>query len=592
MAHITPSDKLNIVDTDFDNIKQNLKAFLQTQDEFTDYDFDGSGMQVLLNVLAYNTHYIAFYANLLANESFIDSAVVRDSIVSIAKHLNYTPSSINAPTATVDINFPAVTGLPPSILIDKNTVFNTTIDGAIFKYVTTESFTVLESGGNYDAVAVPIKQGSLLNFNFTVDLSDPTQRFVIPNANVDLSNFVVTVQNSSTDTFTEAWTKATTSTNISATDKVYWVQEVEDLRYELTFGNDIVGKSLRDGNILKVEYLVTDGPLSNGANIFTAIGSVAGETSFTITTNTSASGGADIESDESVKFLAPKLFSTQGRAVTSSDYKNLLLNERSDIESITVWGGETEVPPQFGRVFIAAKPLGQITFSDFDKASMVTFLDNLNVTSILPIFVDPEFTYINIISEVFYNEVTLTNTLGELQTQISDAITDYFADDLNIFEESFRYTILTKRIDDSNTSIINNDTSITIEKRFQPTLNVAGTFTLEFNNIITPGTLISSQHGIGGFSDVFMDDLDGIVRCYRTVSGSKVILSETAGTIDYATGTVIITNVAFESVPAGGVMKIIVTPANNNLEAIREQIFTIDSSDANSLTLTLTKDIK
>jgi len=588
MAHITPSDKLQITDADFDTIKENLKTFLQSQSEFTDYDFDGSGMQVFLNTLSYNTHYIAFYANLLANESFIDSAVVRDSVVSIAKHLNYTPSSATSPTATIDIDFTAVSGSPPSVTIQKNTVFNTTIDGTTYKFVTLESVVVPEDTGSYVATAVPIREGSLLNFDFTVNLSDTTQRFIIPNKNVDLSTLKVTIQNSATDTFTELWTKATTVTNIMGTDKVYWIQEIEDTKYELNFGNDIIGKALKDGNIIKIEYLVTNGPDANNANVFTANGTVAGETIFTITTNTSAFGGTDIESIESIKFLAPKLFSGQGRSVTEKDYKNTLLDLRTDIESITAWGGETEIPPQFGRVFIAAKPFGQLTFSDFDKEAMKSSLNDVNIVSVIPVFVDPEFTYINITTEVFYDDLTLSDTEDQLKTQVTNEIVEYFTDNLNVFEQPFRYSLLTKKIDDSNVSILNNDTSIKMEKRFQPTLNVTQTFILEFNNAITEGSLTSSQHGVEGFSDVFMDDLDGIIRCYRLVGNTKVILEQTAGTIDYTTGKVIITNIAFESVaPSDGIVKIIVTPSNNNLEAVREQIFT-----NNGLDITLTKDLK
>lgn len=593
MAEIITSNKLQITETDFDTIKASLKAFLQSQTEFSDFNFDGSGIQVILNILAYNTHFIAFYANMLANESFIDSAVVRDSIVSIAKHLNYTPTSVTSPTATIDIDFTGVSGSPPSITIDKNTIFNTTIDGIAYKYINTSSVIVVEDGGNYIATAVPIREGTLLEFDITVDLSDGTQRFIIPNINVDLSTVLINIQNSATDSTIELWTKTDTVTNTTATDKVYWVQEVEDLKYELIFGNDVVGKSLKDANIIKIEYLVTNGIASNTANVFTAVGAVAGESAFTITTNSIASGGADIESNESIKFLAPKLFSTQGRAVTKNDYKNILLNNRSDIESITAWGGEEEIPPQFGKVFIAAKPFDQDIFSNFDKTVMSTILTAQNVVSIQPQFVDPVFTYINIESEIFYNDLTLQVTLTDLQSQIDTVVRSYFTSNLNIFEQPFRYSVLTKSIDESNIAILNNDTAITIEQRFKPSLNLTQSFTLEFNNSIVPGTLTSSQYGIDAFSDVFMDDdLNGNIRSIRTVAGTKIILEELAGTIDYTTGKIIISNIAFVSIPADGNIKVIVTPTNNKLNALREQIFTSDTTDANSLSITLTKDLK
>ena len=360
------SDKLAITDLEFDTIKTNLKTFLKAQSQFADYDFEGSGMSVLIDLLAYNTHYIGYYANMLGNEMFLDSSSLRESVVSHAKHLNVIPTSVKSPTAKLNFTF-TPTGTPTTLTIAKDTQFTSSINGISYKFVTNTTTSVPRSTtGTYTATGVEIKEGKILSKSYTVNSSDTTQRFIIPNVNVDTATLAVTVQNSSSDStvFTYTDGNAVEVTTIKGTDKVYFLQEVEDQKYEITFGDGAVGKQLSDGNIVFIEYIVTGGTLANKASTFVASGSVAGLTSanYVLTTHTNSTGGADIQTTESLKFQAPKLYQAQKRATTKDDYKAMLLEQRPDIESIVVYGGEDADPVQYGKVFIALKPTGSASY--------------------------------------------------------------------------------------------------------------------------------------------------------------------------------------------------------------------------------------
>jgi len=347
------SNKITITDLEFDAIKVNLKDYLSAQTQFQDYDFEGSGMDVLMDVLAYNTHYMGYYANMLANEMFMDTASLRESVVSHAKHLNVIPNSVTAPRALLNMTF-TPTGSPLTLTIAKDTKFTTSISATTYTFTTTEVTTVTPAGGVYSVTNLPIKEGKILNKRYDVDLADTTQRFIIPNINVDTSTISVQVQNSSSDTTVVTWTDGNSLdvTTITSNQKVYFLQEVEEGKYEIIFGDGAVGKQLADGNIIFIEYLVTKGVVANKASTFTAVGSVAGLTSanYTLTTASAASGGAETESINSLKNNAPKLYQAQKRATTKDDYKAILFAERNDIESLTVYGGEDASPPVYGKV--------------------------------------------------------------------------------------------------------------------------------------------------------------------------------------------------------------------------------------------------
>ena len=393
------SNKLNITDLEFDGIKENLKTFLKNQTQFQDYDFEGSGMSIMLDLLAYNTHYMGYYANMLGNEMFLDSSSLRESVISHAKHLNVHPTSVKASTATLDFTF-TPTGSPIALTIAKNTKFTSSLNGVSYSFVTNKTTTVPRtSGGTYTATGVEIWEGKILNKAYTVNGADDTQRFIIPNAGVDTSTITVKVQNSTTDTGVETFKdgNAIDVNTIKGSDRVFFLHEIENQRYELTFGDGAVGRQLSDGNIIFIEYIVTSGTAVDKMSTFTAVGQVAGlnSESYTLTTNQAANGGADIQSIESIQYQAPKLYQAQRRATTRDDYKAIILEQRPDIESLVVYGGEDADPVQYGKVFIGLKPNGNNTFSTATKEAIKnSILKQVNVVTVIPEIVDPIFFYL------------------------------------------------------------------------------------------------------------------------------------------------------------------------------------------------------
>ncbi len=605
------SNKLTITDLEFDDIKSNLKSYLSAQSQFADYDFAGSGMDVLLDVLAYNTHYMGYYANMAVNEMFIDSASLRESVVSHAKHLNVIPASVTASTAYLDMTF-TPSGSPLSLSIAKNTKFTTSISGRSYTFTTTANKTIYPIAGTYSVTDLPIREGTIVNKKYTVNLADTTQRFVVPNRNVDISTITVQVQNSSSDTAVTTWTNANALdvTTIASTQKVFWIQEVEEQKYEILFGDGAVGAQLADANIIFIEYLVTSGLASNKANSFTAVGTVAGLSSanYTLTVASAASGGAEIESVASLKTNAPKLYQAQKRATTKEDYKAILLGERSDIESITVYGGEDASPAVYGKVYIAVKPNGNTAFSAATKDAIKnSILKKTNVVTVTPEIVDPIFYYLLIDTTINYDPVTLLTSEDTLKSLISSTITNYFSTSLQKFDNKFRYSKLAGVIDDTNSSIRNSKTSIRYQMQIAPTtLAVAATYTMEFNTTLTEGTLTSTAFTASdGYTYTLFDDSLGVVKLIRStytsatdsiaVDSPVVYMtladgSQNLGTIDYTTGKVVLNNFTPYTISDGKTyIKMIVTPGTNNqdITPLREQIITTDSTDTAAINITM-----
>ena len=605
------SNKLRVTDLEFDDIKSNLKTYLSSQSQFTDYDFDGSGMDVLLDILAYNTHYMGYYANMAVNEMFLDSASLRESVVSHAKHLNVIPSSFTAPTALLDITF-TPSGSPVSLTIPKGQTFTSSINSTSYTFVTTSARTITPSGGVYSVSSLEIKEGTIINRKFDVNLSDTTQRFIIPNPNVDISTIKVRIENSDSDTTVVTWNNANDLdvTTIASTQKVFFVQEVEDQKHEILFGDDAVGAALKDGNVIYVEYLITNGDLANKASTFTSVGTIADLTSanYTITTASVATGGSGIESIESVKRNAPKLYQAQKRATTKEDYKAILLAERTDIESITVYGGEDASPAVYGKVFIAIKPVGNTAYSASTKDIIKTsILDKTNVVTVIPEIVDPIFYYIILDTTVNYDPVTLLTNEDTLKTNIKASIINHFTTDLQKFDSKFRHSVLTGTIDDTNSSIRNSKTIIKYQQRISPTtLGIAATYNLEFNTTLEKGTLTSTVfQASDGNTYTLWDNSEGKVRLVKSTYNSSTgaitidvpnvffVLpsgSTDLGTIDYTTGKVVMNNFTPHAISDGTTnIKVTVTPGINNqdITPLREQIITIDTEDAAAINITM-----
>jgi hypothetical protein len=605
------SNKLKVTDLEFDEIKTNLKTYLKSQSQFLDYDFEGSGMNVILDVLAYNTHYMGFYANLLANEMFLDSASLRDSVVSHVKHLNVIPNSVTAPSALLDMTF-SPSNSPTSLTIAKDTKFTTSISGVSYTFTTTEAKIIYPVGSSYSVTSLPIKEGKILNKSYTVNLANTAQRFIIPNLNIDTSTISVQVQNSANDTTVATWTdgNALDVTTIASYQKVFFVQEIEGGKYELLFGDGSVGKELADGNIIFIEYLVTSGSAANKASSFTAVGSVAGLSSsnYTITVTSNATGGSAIETITSLKNNAPKLYQAQKRATTTEDYKAILLGERTDIESIKIYGGEDANPAVYGKVYIAVKPVGNTAYSIATKDAIKTsILKKTNVVTVTPEIVDPIFYYLLIDTTVNYDPVTLLTNEDTLKAGISNSITSYFTSSLQKFDQKFRYSVLTQTIDDTNSSIRNSKTSIKYQMEIAPTtLAVAATYTMEFNNPITKGTLTSTGFTASdGFTYTLIDDSLGNVKLIRSTYSSSTGLmtvdspavymtlvsgSQNLGTIDYDTGTIVLNSFTPYTISdAKTYIRMTVTPGINNqdITPLREQILTTDIYDTTAVNITM-----
>ena len=588
--------KISVSELDFNLIKTNLKTFLQSQTTFQDYDFEGSGLSILLDILSYNTHYMAFLANMSTNELYLDSADIRNNIVSLAKMLGYTPNSPRAPRAS--INLVVNDGSGTSITMSKGTIFSSVVDGVDYQYVTNEDITATPLDGVFTFSNVPLYEGTLVRFKYTVDSTDVDQKFIIPNANADTSTLKVSVQNSSTDSSLTNYSLAGGYTGVESDSKVYFIQEGQEGRYEVYFGDGVTGNKLADGNVVILEYIVTNKGDSNGANVFALQGNVGGFTDVSITTQSNSQGGAEAETNESIKFNAPLNFAAQDRAVTTTDYESLVKQIYPNALSVSSWGGEDDETPRYGIVKIAIKAASGSTLTDQTKLDIVNGLKPYNVASVKPEIVDPETTSVLLTSNVKFDAKSTTKSATTLKSEIIDTITDYNTSTLQKFDSVFRFSKLTGLIDDTDTSILSNITTVKIRKSFTPTLASSNAYNIYFRNSLynphsghnsTGGGILSSTgfKVTGSDFEMFLDeDGNGNVRRYYLVSGVKTYANNTQGTIDYTTGRVTLNSLNVASVSnirgaASTVIEITVTPNSNDVVPVRDQIVEIDV--ANSL---------
>ena len=586
------SNKLTVSDLDFDAIKSNLRTFLQDQTQFSDYNFEGSGFSVLLDTLAYNTHYLGFNANMLANELYLDSADIRKNIVSLAKMLGYTPSSPKSPVANVNIILNNATGA--SVTMNKGTTFTSTVDGTSYQFVTNEDITITPSDGVYTFSNVNLYEGTLVTYRYTVDSTDADQKFIIPSVNADTSTLKVTVQTSAADTSLSTYTLATGLKSLSSTSKAYFLQETDTGKFEVYFGDGILGKKLSDCNIVILEYIVSNKEEANGASTFTLAGSIGGFTNVTVSTNSSAQGGAEAESKESIRYNAPLQYTAQDRAVTTTDYETLIKSIYPNALSVSAWGGEDDETPVYGVVKIAIKAASGSTLTDATKTSIVTALKPYNVASVRPEIVDPETTSIILTINAKYDKKATSKTADTLKSEIIDAITDYNTNTLQKFDGVFRYSKLTGIVDDVDTSILSNITTLKIRKSFSPTINTSSKYDVYFRNAIyNPHTghepVLSSTgfYVAGNSNEMFLDDDgNGNVRRYYLVSGIRTYANPTQGTINYATGQITINSLTISSISnirgaSSSVLELTVTPSSNDVVPVRNQIVEIDIANLN-----------
>jgi hypothetical protein len=589
--------KLEISELDFDGIKENLKTFLSQQDEFRDYDFEGSGMSVLLDTLAYNTHYLGFNANMLANEMFLDSADLRASVVSKAKQVGYTPASAIAAQAVIDVTVTSASGA--SLTMARGTSFTTSVNGTSYSFVNNADLSITPIDGVYKFSNVSIFEGTYLNFKYTANSSDTDQRFIIPNNNVDTNTLTIKVQESSSDSTTNTYTLATGITGLDSTSKVFFLQEVEGGRFEVYFGDGVLGKSVADGNIIIMDYINTNRAEANGATSFALGGTIGGFSNATVTTVSNANGGSNPESISSIKYNAPRDYTAQDRAVTTDDYKVLVKSLYANAQAVQVYGGEDAAVPDYGKVYISIKAKSGTSLTETTKASIVNSLKQYAVASVRAVIIDPEITYLTLTTNFKYDSGATVKDVSTLQTNVLAAITTYGNDTLENFTGVFRHSKLTESVNNADTSILSNITTVKLYKFITPTLSEGLKYTLSFNNAFynphsghnsSGGGVVSSTgfkiNDDNSTNEHFLDDDGaGIIRVYYLSGTTRIYTSSTFGTIDYATGEIILTSANITSISnvdgaASTRIRIFAIPSSNDVVPVRNQVLEIDIANS------------
>jgi len=596
----TKDKRLRVTELDFDNVKTNLKTFLKAQNEFKDYDFEGSGMNILLDTLAYNTHYLGFNANMLANEMFLDSASLRSSVVSHAKSLGYETTSSRAPYATINVSLSTDANTKT---MSSGTAFTTNIDGTDYQFVTIADVTASNTGVAVPFDSIKIYEGTYVTSSYTVDTSDVDQRFLLTDARADTSTLTVKVQNSSSDTTTTTYTKATDITQLTSASTVYYLQETDSGLYEVYFGDGTVSKALSDGNIVQLQYVVTNRTLANGASSFSSPSSIDGVTGITVTTVANATGGSNPETIQSIKLNAPLDYAAQGRCVTVDDYKTYTKKLFANTQAVSVWGGEdgsydtstgVSSNPEYGKVFISIKSTTGENLTTVQKSNLVAAFAPFKVASITPVVVDPETTYLILNVSFQYDSTATTSTKDELASLIATTVSNYNSTDLQEFNSSFRHSKLLGLIDNTDTAILNNTTTVTMGKFFTP---VSGTssYNINFNNaFFNPhsghnaaggGVIASTGFYLDNITETeyfFDDDGSGNLRIYSLSSaGVRTYLNSTAGTVDYANGTISTTALLISAVSdvdgaSSTQIRVTAIPKSNDVIPVRNQILEID----------------
>ena len=579
--------KLQVTELDFDQIKDNLKTYMKNQTEFSDYNFEGSGMSQIIDLLAYNTHYLAMNANFAMNEAFLDSATLRSSVVSHAKGLGYTPRSARAPVAYVDVTLNSSTAV--SATLAKGTRFTTKVDGSTFGFVVNEDISTTPTNGVMRFINVPIYEGTLITSRYTVDLNNIEQKFLISDDRGDTTTLKVSVQTSGSDVSTTTYTLATDITQVTSGAKVYFLQESTDGKFEVYFGDGVVGSSISNGNIVQLEYVVTNKDKANGAKSFSTT-SVSGETDVTVALLVAALGGAEPESISSIKFNAPLDYSSQGRAVTTQDYKTILPTVYAGTQAVQVWGGEDNDPPIYGQVFLSVRTKSGTNLTQAQKNSIAVDLKKYNIASIRPTFVNPLITKIKLKVDFKFDSKTTTKTVGDLETLIRSTLATYNAGDLLNFDVVFRHSKISGLIDATDTSILSNTTRLTLNQIITPTLNASTQYVIDFNNALynphsghnaTLGGITSSTgFTIAGNTNTLYidDDGNGIIRTYYLVGGqTRTYVDASAGTINYSSGKIVLTDLNITSASnTDGTISVDILPASNDVVSVRNQLLEID----------------
>lgn len=522
--------RLKVTDLDFDTIKTNLKSFLQQQSEFTDYDFEGAGLNVLLDILAYNTHYNAYYMNMIANEAFMDTAQLRNSVVSHAKTLGYTPKSITASKALINVTLESGTTTPAQVTIPRGYTFRSNlVDNKFYNFIVLDGVTVSKAGTKFYFENLEIYQGELVTATFTQNnLSNPKQIFELPSSSIDAATIGVTVTTNVGSVTSTVYTKVTNALDIDSNSEIYFLNENIRGNYQISFGDDILGKKVPDGATISISYLITNGDVANFANGFTTTDSIGGYTAVVDVVSVAAGGGPK-ETVDSIKFNATSQFATQNRLITYKDYETYILQNYPQIDSISVWGGEDNDPPVYGKVFVSMKPKASYFISNTEKQRIIdNIIKPVSIISVLSEIVDPEYLYIILNATVQYDKTKTIATPDSIKTSVRNAILAYRNTYLNKFGARLVDSKLEREIDvvDLN-AIVGNDLELRLQKRFEPTLNKFTTYEIKFNVPLHRGTIsnkmtstsFSVLDSTGTLRTVFLEE---IPQSYSGISSIKI----------------------------------------------------------------------
>ena len=558
--------QLDVTELDFANIKQSLKTFMQAQDEFSDYDFEGSALSVLLDTLAYNTHYNAVLAHMLANESFLDSAIKRSSVVSIAKSLGYTPRSRRSATSYVDLYIEPNTEVyeDTTFTLSRDIVFTSTFENTTYNFYpakdVTATLTNINGTDQFFFDGLELKEGTRVTNNFIIDSNILSGPLTLPNNNIDTTTLRVRVQKSTTDLTLETFSLHTSIIDLKSTSRAYFLEEGHDGKYIIRFGDDVFGKKLEAGNIVTIDYIVCSAEAPNGAKSFTTAAPLtsAGE-EVTYQNIVPATNGAEKESIDSIRKTAPIYNQTKERMVTSSDYRSLILANNPNVQSCSVWGGENNDPPMYGKVFISLDPVeGQIITDEIKDSIVSNLISSRAPVALLPEFVDPVYTYIGLKVGIVYDPSTTSLTAGEISQAASTAISDYFTNNLNQLNKNFYYSRIHNVVKSVSNSIISVNITPTLQKRLTANLNVASNYTFTFNSRIQPRELHSNWFNVNLDSVIYkvkFQDIpnSNVVAPAYNGSGIVYLVDESGtriantGTIDYDTGKLALSAITVSS---------------------------------------------
>lgn len=588
------SSQINITDLDFEDISANLKEYLKGQSKLKDYDFEGSNISVLLDLLAYSSHVSAFNANMVASELFLDTAQIRKNVVSRAKEIGYTPTSSTAAKATIDVrvNNPTIGGsTPTSLTLNRGHKFSTSFDGVSYPFVVLTTKTITPNNNIFLFDDLEITQGTMNSDVYKYNSQIQNQRFPMTESLVDTSTVSITVTSGATTT---AWSQATDISSVNSKSTVWYVQESDEGYFEVYFGDGNVSAEPLDGDTITISYLVTNATHANGARSFTMTDSISGNSDITLTVGGNAAGGKGKESIESIKFAASKFYTSQNRLVTVDDYKSKLQTLYKGADSIAVWGGEDNEPPEYGKVFISIKPSQTInTLTSTEKQNLKTLLKNLNMLTVRPQVVDAEVIEIIVDTTFKFNPRQTTKTSSELETLARAAIISYDNTYLSGFDSIFRSSVLAYDIDNSESSILSNITKTKLRKTLKPTIGESKGYTVNFgegNAFYNPhsgynktnGGIIESTGFVksgDAFTSFFDDDGTGKLRRFYFSGSTRVYADSEAGTVDYSKGKITINGINFAStVNTDNSVYITVIPNSYDAVAFRNNLLDINTS--------------